>query len=287
MSAAVRPQADFIDGIHADGADQFLISYLTLTRFPQSSPYALGFALGHSFELSLKAIYWSTKRMFPNTHALDALISKIGPDLEREMDAILPDRRTVRHAFEGQVKTMMEGPLTEQLKMYFRFIPTGNDDAWLMLFILYILADVKYGVDTKQRVLQLMPVSPPRLNAMALRAIGCARRHFPHPERHRAEIEMFIEGHAVMAPAQDLAVSRIKRWLAINEQRKERQRRRQDNKLTPDDGHALAGDKAHKGIEAARETNPTTEDLVEFPQPGAKADPGGTWFASAARPATR
>jgi hypothetical protein len=240
IMATVHPQADFIAGIHADGADQFLISYLTLTRFPQSSPYSLGFALGHCFELSLKAIYWSVKGTLPNTHALDELTTNIGSDLEREMDTILPDRNTVRNRFKDIVKPMMEGPLSEQFKTYFEFIPTGNDDAWLMLFILYILADVKYGVDKKQRVLQLMQTTPPRLNSMALRAIGCARRHFPRPDFHRIEIEKFVRANTVKAPIKGLTMSRIERWLAADERRKELQRRRLDNELTPDDAKLLA-----------------------------------------------
>lgn len=217
MAAATpHPQADFIAGIHADGADQFLISYLTLTRFPQSSPYALGFALGHAFELSLKAVYWFTKRTFPDSHLLDALITSIGADLKREMDAILPDR-SVRDRFKDAVKPMMEAPVIQQIRTYFEFIPTGDDDAWLVLFILYILADVKYGVDRKQRILQLMPVHPPKLNAMALRAIGCARRHFPNAGLHRGEIEKFIVAYAVKAPIKGITVAQLERLVAAGQ----------------------------------------------------------------------
>ena len=59
MSSPSQPSRTAIADVHADAADQFLISYLTMTRLKQCSPYAILFTLGHCIELSIKAVFWS------------------------------------------------------------------------------------------------------------------------------------------------------------------------------------------------------------------------------------
>ena len=84
---------EFIAEVHAKAADQFLLSYLILTRFPQSSPYSLGFALGHCLELSIKTAYWHRKRHAPKfKHFMDDLIEQLPADLKDELERILPDK---------------------------------------------------------------------------------------------------------------------------------------------------------------------------------------------------
>jgi hypothetical protein len=93
--ALTAPEADRLAEIHADAADQFLISYLTLTRFPEGNVYALSFLLAHCLELSIKTIYCKELRLQPPSgsqgHLIENLIAPPLPDyIRNELENYLP-----------------------------------------------------------------------------------------------------------------------------------------------------------------------------------------------------
>jgi hypothetical protein len=208
--------ADYLAGVHANAADQFLVSYLALTRFPHTSPYALGFALGHCLELSIKAAHWHRTQQAPVLqHSLDGLIEKLPDDLKDELEKILPNSKK-RDRFRSAVKQMHKAPTLKMLKTYFTLNPRADDDEWLVLYIMYVLPHIKYGVDKEEGVLQLFQPAKPKLNKIALRAIGRLRREFPFENRTLAE---FMEHYVTRAPDKGLTVSRLMNFLETNAQR--------------------------------------------------------------------
>lgn len=188
-------RAEYLGNVHADAANQFLISYLILTRFPESSPYALGFVLAHCLEVSIKAAYYQRKGDAPPTgkkgHRLGELIKLLPDDLKSELESNLP-KDSVREEFRKNVNSMNEDPPNKMLQAFFAINPNFDDDEWMVLYAMFLSVDLKYGVDAKQRVLQPMQPVNPRLNKMALRLIASARESFPDKERHRRAIADFI-----------------------------------------------------------------------------------------------
>jgi hypothetical protein len=189
-------RAEFVGNVYADSADQYLISYLILTRFPESSPYALGFVLAHCLEVSIKAAFFQVKGQAPPTgqkgHLLEELIELLPNDLKKELKSHLPDI-SVREHFDREVNRMNEAPPDEMLRTFFAINPEFDDDVWTMLYATFHSVDIRYGADAKQRVLQMMPPDNPKLTKMALRLIASAREHFPRKEDHRRTIAAFID----------------------------------------------------------------------------------------------
>jgi hypothetical protein len=192
-SAAMSPSdLDTIADVHARAADQFLISYLILTRFPESNPYALGFALAHCLEVSIKAAYYVTKREAPPMkHYLDELIATLPDDFRDELQSNLP-KQTVRDKFDEKVDDMNAASGHEMLKTFFEINPGFDDDLWMMLYAIFRSQHIKYGVDRQGRVLKFPVGEAPRLNEMALRLIAIAREKFPDKENHRGKIADFV-----------------------------------------------------------------------------------------------
>src|ERR1700724_122991 len=125
MSPAPHPNAEFIAEVHAKAADQFLLSYLALTRFPESSPNSLGFALGHCLELSIKTAFWQRKRRAPKfKHFMDELIEQLPADLQRALNRILPSTRR-RRRFKFAIRRLHKAPTIEMLKTYFNINPNS------------------------------------------------------------------------------------------------------------------------------------------------------------------
>jgi hypothetical protein len=190
--------AKYLGNVHANAADQFLISYLILTRFPESSPYALGFALAHCLEVSTKAAIYQTKGEPPPTgqkgHVLLELI-KVLPDdskLKDELKNSLP-KKSALDEFLKNVNEMNENPPIQMLRKFFALNPNFDTDEWMVLYAMFRVVDLKYGVDTQKRVLQLMQPVNPKLNKLALRLIASARQYFPCKESHRTTIADFID----------------------------------------------------------------------------------------------
>jgi len=189
-------KADYLGEIYAKAADQYLISYLILTRFPQSNPYALGFTLAHCMEVSIKSAFFHVKKEAPPTghegHNLEKLIKLLPDDPRDELESYLPER-SLRQRFATVVKTMNEAPPQEMLRKFFELNPNFDDELWMMLYTTFHSLDIKYGADAKLRVLQLMQSVDPKLNKMALRLIASARERFPHKEQHRRAIAAFVD----------------------------------------------------------------------------------------------
>jgi hypothetical protein len=197
MPAALTPQkADFLAQIYARAADQYLISYLILTRFPESNSYALGFTLAHCMEISIKTAYFYVKKEPPPTgrdgHNLETLIKRLPDDLRDELEACLPED-SLRRRFEAEAKRMNEAIPTDMLRKFFDLNPRFDDDLWMMLYATFYSLDIKYGADGQLRVLQLMQAINPRLNKMGLRLIASARERFPHKELHRRTLAEFVD----------------------------------------------------------------------------------------------
>jgi len=188
-------KADYLGEIYAEAADQYLVSYLILTRFPESNPYALGFILAHSIEVSLKAvIFYQTKKAPPTGqkgHRLEELLKLLPSHLSNELESHLPER-SVREHFVREVNRMHEAPPPEMLRTFFDISPNFNDELWMFLYAMYLSVDLKYGADANLRVLQPMQAVNPKLNQMALRFIACARESFPNKESHRQRLAQFV-----------------------------------------------------------------------------------------------
>ncbi len=214
MPTAVTPdRADFLAQTYATASDQYLISYLILTRFPESNSYALGFTLAHCMEISIKAAFFYFKKEAPPTgregHNLETLIKRLPDNLRDELEACLP-ADSLRRRFETESKTMNEATPMEMLKKFFELNPKFDDDLWMMLYATFYSLDIKYGADAQLRVLQLMQAVKPRLNKLALRLIATARRHFPHKERHRRTLAEFVD----KLPREYSVVEQIKKLIA-------------------------------------------------------------------------
>jgi hypothetical protein len=81
----------------------------------------------------------------------------------------------------------------DMLNEFFELNPNFNDEEWMFLYALFRSVHVKYGVDNKQAVLKVFQPVKPRLNKMALRLIGSARKSFPRAEHHRRKIADFVD----------------------------------------------------------------------------------------------
>jgi hypothetical protein len=66
-TAMLPSTAERLGDIYATAADHYLVSYLILTRFPESSPYTLGFALAHCVKVSVKAAFFQVNKQAPPT----------------------------------------------------------------------------------------------------------------------------------------------------------------------------------------------------------------------------
>jgi hypothetical protein len=188
-------EAEHLGEIYAKAGDQYLISYLILTRFPETNPYALGFVFAHCIEVSVKAVIFHRTKQAPPTgqkgHRLDELLELLPYDLKTELESHLPDP-SVREHFLREVKDMHQAPPLEMLRRYFAINPESDDDVWMMLYAMYFSGDIRYGADARRNVLQLMPSGKPRLNK-ALRLIACARERFPYNETHRRTLAEFVD----------------------------------------------------------------------------------------------
>jgi hypothetical protein len=176
----------------ADTADQFLISYILLTRFEDCGPHAATFTLAHCLELSIKAVHWHMRGAPPPLdHRLDKLIENLQSELGTEFLAVLPDTAS-RDQFKLRIDDMNTAIFMEMLESFFEINPNWDDDKWAVLYALYRPVHLKYGVDRRPAVIQLMLPEKLHLNRMALRLMGIARKRFPNPEGHRKKIERFI-----------------------------------------------------------------------------------------------
>jgi hypothetical protein len=207
-------EAERIAEITADAADQFLISYIVLTRFAECGPYSIGFAMAHCLELSIKAVYWQEKKQAPPRnqgagHHLYPLIEALKPGIGDELEALLPPPET-RTKFDASVDTMNEANIRDMLAKFFEINPNFDDDTWMLLYALYRLMHVKFGVDTKQRILQLMQPTNPKLNKKVLRLIGCARKGFPNSDNHQREIRRFVERIETATPQRPSIIDRLR-----------------------------------------------------------------------------
>jgi hypothetical protein len=61
-------KAEEIAEVIATAADQYLFSYIILTRFEECQPYSIGFTMAHCIELSIKAAYWRKLKKAPDNH---------------------------------------------------------------------------------------------------------------------------------------------------------------------------------------------------------------------------
>ena len=180
-----------IAGIVADAADQYLISYILLTRFVETTPYSLIFTLAHCIELSIKAAYWNVNRTSPGkTHGIDQLLERL-PALKAEAEKYLPSQE-MRKQFRDQVDEINRAQGSDMIKALLAINPNLNDDNWQLLYSLDRSVHVKYGVDNNSAVLQLVSPVVPKLNVKALKLIGCARRLFIAEDQHRTTLVKFM-----------------------------------------------------------------------------------------------
>jgi hypothetical protein len=207
-------EADYLGEIYAKAADQYLISYLILTRFPESNPYALGFVLAHCIEVSVKAVIFHLTKQAPPTgqkgHLLEELLKLLPNDLKTELESHLP-KDTTREHFLREVDDMHKAPPLKMLQTFFAINPEFDDDLWMMLYAMYFPVDIKYGADAGRNVLQPMQGDNPRLNKMALRLIACARERFPYTENHRGTLAEFVDKlpskYSIVAEVQKLVAT--------------------------------------------------------------------------------
>ncbi len=189
-------RADYLGEIYAKAADQYLISYLILTRFPQSNPYALCFTLAHCMEISIKAAFFYVKKEAPPTgrdgHNLEKLIKLLPDEPRKKLDDCLPED-TIRRRFETGAKKINDAPPQQMLQNFRELNPNFDDELWMMLCATFYSLDIKYGADGQLRVLQLMQAVDPKLNKRALRLIATARESFPHVQEHRRTLAEFVD----------------------------------------------------------------------------------------------
>jgi hypothetical protein len=193
--ALTAPEADRLAEIHADAADQFLISYLTLTRFPEGNVYALSFLLAHCLELSIKTIFCKKLRRQPPSgqqgHLIENLIAPLPYDIRSELENYLPFPN-IRARSRDELHDKLARPTLAFLDWFFELNPNFNDEEWTLLYAMFFVVDLKYGVDTRRRSVQPMVGIVPRLNKRALGLFGATREYFPNKERHRSFLQDFV-----------------------------------------------------------------------------------------------
>jgi hypothetical protein len=178
--------------IVAGTADQFLISYILLSRFEDCGPHAATFTLAHCIELSIKAVHWHVRAAPPPfNHRLDEIIGDLQDELGTEFLLALPDPLS-RDRFKRRIDDINTSVFMEMLESFYEINPNWDDDKWAVLYALYRPVHLKYGVDRRPAVIQLMLPEKLHLNRMALRLIGIARKRFPNPEGHQKKIQKFV-----------------------------------------------------------------------------------------------
>jgi hypothetical protein len=186
-------KAKQIAEVIATAADQYLFSYIILTRFEECQLYSIGFTMAHCIELSIKAVHWLKLRKAPDNHRIEKIIEELKPvGIGHELEKLLPDSET-RKAFHGSVDEINKASFMEMMKGVLKINPNLDDDKWMVLYAILRSVNVKYGVDKHPAILQLLAPVKPRLNKMALGLIGCARTEFPDKDRHQRELLKFVD----------------------------------------------------------------------------------------------
>jgi hypothetical protein len=191
MRGSAEARVDFLAGVTAKAADQFLIAYIVLTRFSECTPYALCFTLAHCLELSVKAAYWSTMRQKPpKTYRILDLMERLPQPMQDAMSPYLPGVQA-REKFK-EFYRKQQGSFVDMLRAFFAANPRFKDDDTQIFFSIYHSMDLKYGIDAQDVVLQLMTGTIPKLNFKALRLISIARKHFVNANFHHRNLVDFI-----------------------------------------------------------------------------------------------
>jgi hypothetical protein len=185
-------KAEEIAEVIATAADQYLFSYIILTRFEECQPYSIGFTMAHCIELSIKVAYWRKFKKAPDNHRINDIIEELRPGIGDRLEKLLPDEE-LRKAFHASVDEINKAPFMKMLKRVLKINPNLDDDKWMVLYAVHRSLHVKYGVDKQPAILQLLAPVKPRLNKMALELIGCARTEFPHKDYHQRKLRKFVD----------------------------------------------------------------------------------------------
>jgi hypothetical protein len=137
------------------------------------------------------AVYWHLNKRQPKGHDLEEVIKELQLNPRRRLWRRLPNKAT-RTMFSKWIDQINRAPFVKMMELFTAIDLTFDDDQWMVLYAMFRSLHVKYGVDTQPAILRLMVPKKPRLNRMALRVIGCARKMFPERKRHQDVLRTFV-----------------------------------------------------------------------------------------------